>query len=179
MSVEGYPTWSRVLDVLVGLFLLGLGIWVFLYAGTASEIAVFLFLLALGFSGATRILRGITVSALSRGNRAMNMIVGVIAIILAAYVFFNPSLGVVLLLQLITVGLIFIGIVRISMGIREDIPKWAKALHLIVGVVTVGLGIVVMLFTTEGFILLAWLVAASFMANGVARITNGATGKLR
>ncbi len=107
------------------------------------------------------------------------MIVGVIAIILAAYVFFNPSLGVVLLLQLITVGLIFIGIVRISMGIREDIPKWAKALHLIVGVVTVGLGIVVMLFTTEGFILLAWLVAASFMANGVARITNGATGKLR
>lgn len=179
MSVEGYPTWSRVLDILVGLFLLGLGVWVFLYAGTASEIAIFLFLLGLGFSGATRILKGITVSALSRGNRAMNMLVGVIAVILAAYVFFNPTLGVVILLQLITVGLIFIGIVRISMGIREDIPKWAKAMHLLIGGVTIGFGIAVMLFTAEGFLLLAWLVAASFMANGVVRITNGATGKLR
>jgi uncharacterized membrane protein HdeD (DUF308 family) len=179
MSVEEYPRWSRAIDVAVGLFLLVVGAWILLFAGIASEFAVFLLLLALGLSGVARVMKGITIDSLSRGNRAMNIVVGTIAIALAMYTFVSPALGAIVLLQLITIGLILLGLVRISMGIREDLPKWARALHLMVGCLTIGLGVIVMLFTAVGFLLLAWLVAASFMADGLAKITNGATGKLR
>lgn len=180
MTVEGYPNWLRGLDILVGIFLLAAGVWVFLFIESVTGFALLIFSFTLILMGGTRIIKGVKYTTIERTNRILNVIVGVSVIVFASSVFIFPALGDVLLLRILTLSLMLIGALRLWLGFtRKEIPTWARVSQIIVGILILGLGVLIFIIPIAEFSLLVYMMAAAILSNGAVRIANGITGKLR
>ncbi len=180
MTVEGYPNWSRGLDVIVGITLLLVGAWIFIYVEVVTDIVLNIFAFAVLLMGGTRIIKGMKLETIPNRLRVLNILFGIIMILLSFTVFFYPSLGQVLLIRILTTGFVLIGIIRLWSGLtRTDIPGWAKAAQSIGGLLILGLGIVIFVIPIAVFNLLVLIVSVAILVNGAIRIVNGVTGKIR
>ncbi|MFW9849755.1 MAG: DUF308 domain-containing protein [Candidatus Thorarchaeota archaeon] len=180
MTVEGYPNWSRGLDIIVGIFLLIIGAWIFLFTDSVTDLALNIFAIALLFMGGTRIVKGVKLETLPKPLRIINVLFGIIILLLSFIVFYFSTLGQVLLIRIITIGFMLIAIIRLWSGLtRIDIPAWARAAQSIVGLLILGLGILIFIVPIAVFNLLVLIVSVVVLANGAIRIANGATGKIR
>jgi uncharacterized membrane protein HdeD (DUF308 family) len=56
------------------------------------------------------------------------------------------------------------------------LPGWARALAIVVGIVSLILGVVVLLFPTLGLLTLVFLLAIAFLFIGIDRLIAGITG---
>lgn len=96
-----------------------------------------------------------------------------IGIIVIAY----PALGIDILIILLASALIANGVLRITVaGSQDKLQGWFRILLIIIGLITIFLGIVVLVFTGYGLVTLVLLSAVSFIFNGIARIMYGLSG---
>lgn len=63
-----------------------------------------------------------------------------------------------------------------SQGSRLTLPGWARALAIVVGIVSIILGIVVLLDPALGLLTLVFLLAIAFLFIGIDRLIAGITG---
>jgi uncharacterized membrane protein HdeD (DUF308 family) len=109
-----------------------------------------------------------------KGLRIAQIVLGVIAIALSISVMAQPRAGVTLLVSLLSVTLLVLGIERVIAGIGlKDLPKSSRIGNIILGCLTIALGIIVISFPVfaAGFLILLLAIGLLFM--GIARILYG------
>lgn len=175
--MSSYPTYARVLDLLVGLALVILGSWVVIDGSLAEAIILIIFSIGLILIGLTRIVKGATMKELKSMNRAIHIVTGLLALVLAAVVLVFPAFGTGLLISVVAIGLFFTGIARILIFYSEaEMSLKTRAFHLVVGALATGIPILILIVPGLGFLTLFLFASITFIIVGAARIVSGIFG---
>ncbi len=163
------PTWLRVVQVILGILIVGLGIYDIASPGTALGTLIVLLAIGLIISACVDFMRAFLAGIISGWWRALYVITAIISLVLAALVIANPFVyGSLTLVYLLGVSLLFAGITLAALGAPGST---------IAGIITVILGIVVLVFPQLGIALAIALLAVSLIVIGVEAIVVGITGR--
>ena len=165
------PTWSRALLVIFGLVAIAASIFVLAVPGIALITLVFLLSFSLLFVGLSRIARGISLSALSKGHRVLDVLAGLLGIAIGIIVFLFPLLGLGTLVFMLAFGTMIYGIVSVAIGASlSRLTKGVRALVLLTGVLAIILSVIVLASPAVAVLTLIFLLSVSFMVNGIESI---------
>ncbi len=104
--------------------------------------------------------------------RILEIIAGIIVLILAVYILFNPNVAISLLRVLLGVGLIILGLALAIRGATSQALSTAgKILNLILGIIVLILGIAAIVYTSFGEATLIFLFAVALLLNAIGRIS--------
>lgn len=114
------PTGLRIINIVVGIVLLGLAIMIlaYQYPYFGTSVLVSWFAAALLINGVTSIVVGGFAKILKNWVRGLLVVVGVLTIISSIIVLVYPDIAVLTLILLLSLGLIWSGIDAIITGIR-------------------------------------------------------------
>ena len=165
------PTWTRALLVVFGLVAIAASIFVLAVPGIALITLVFLLSFSLLFVGLSRIARGISLSALSRGHRVLDVVAGLLGIVIGIIVFLFPLLGIGTLVFMLAFGTMIYGIVSVAIGASlSRLTKGVRALVLVAGILAILLSVIVFVSPAVAILTLIFLLSVSFMVNGIESI---------
>ena len=171
------PKYVRIIDLVLGaisLILAGLVMGVPGFAGSLVVVFLSVALVVAGFEG---IIVGALGRRLSRGQRALRLIVGVIAVGLSMVVIVFPVSALISTTVLLSIAFLFLGAGAIAKGITERyMSGWARAMYVIVGGIVLALSIPVMVFPLLGLVTLYAIMSAVLIVNGIGHIIAGITG---
>lgn len=165
------PTWSRALLVIFGLVAIAASIFVLAVPGIALLTLVIMLSVSLLFVGLSRVARGISLSALSRGHRVLDVVAGLLGIVIGIIVFLFPLLGIGTLVFMLAFGTIIYGIVSVAIGASlSRLTKGVRALVLLTGILAIILSVIVLVSPAVAILTLIFLLSVSFMVNGIESI---------
>jgi len=165
------PTWSRALLVIFGLVAIAASIFVLAVPGIALITLVFLLSFSLLFVGLSRIARGISLSALSKGHRVLDVLAGFLGIAIGIIVFLFPLLGLGTLVFMLAFGTMIYGIVSVAIGASASrLTKGVRALVVLIGILAIILSVIVLASPAVAVLTLIFLLSVSFMVNGIESI---------
>ena len=171
------PNWLRSLDIIFGLISVILSAVILDYQELAILTLIFILSLILLVIGIARIFGGIFANYLSSGMRILNVGIGIVAIILAVISLVFTDFTIQLLIYIISFALLLNGVARLLIGgFAKALPKWLRGFFVAVGLLTIGLSIVVFVYSDLGFLALVLMLSVTFMFNGIARIAQGIIG---
>ena len=99
------------------------------------------------------------------------MLVGLILIILGSWVILGGTLAEAIILLVFSIGLVLIGIARIAKGVVvKSFKSTNRAIHVITGILSIILALIVLVFPAFGVNLLISIVAIGLLITGAARI---------
>lgn len=106
--------------------------------------------------------------------RALEILVGLIAIVLGFYVIMNPAIAALTLLILLSWALIVIGIRQVVMGVMARWrPSAIRALGVVAGLLALALGFVVLAYPGLGISTLVWVLYFGLFVFGITEIGIG------
>lgn len=171
------PKYVRTIDVILGaisLILAGFVLASPAFAATLLILFISISLLVAGFEG---IIVGAAGRGLGGGQRALRLIVGVIAVGLSMAVLVLPGATVLSSVVLLSIAFLFLGAAAIGKGITEKFMSgWARAMYVIVGGIVIALSIPIVVFPGFGLVTLYAMMAAIVIVNGAGYIIAGITG---
>ena len=171
------PNWLRAFDIIFGLISVIISIVVLAFQDVAILTLIFILSLVLLVVGVARIFGGIFAIYLSGGMRALNVGIGIIAIVLGITAIVYTDFTIQLLIYIISFALLLNGVARLLIGgLAKVFPKWLRGFFVVVGLLTIGLSLVVFVFSELGFLALILMLSVTFMINGIARIVQGIIG---
>ena len=174
---EVVPKSLRVTEIILGAIALTLAGFVLASPAFAATLLLLWLSISLLFAGFEGIIVGSTGKGLSGGQRAFRLIAGVIAVGLSIAVLAFPASALLSSVVLLSIGLLFLGGAGIAKGIMEKyLSGWARAMYVIVGGMTVGLSIPVIVFPVFGLTTLYYFMATVLIINGAQYIVAGITG---
>jgi len=104
--------------------------------------------------------------------RILEIIAGIIVLVLAVYVVFNPSVTISVLRLILGIGLIILGLVLLIRGATSKILATSgKVLNVILGIIVLALGIAAIVYTNFGEAFLIFLFAIGLLLNAIGRIS--------
>ena len=110
--------------------------------------------------------------------RAMEIVVGSIALILAGLVLAFPAFAAVLVISLLSISLIFIGIEGILVGAGgKGLSRGQRAFRLGIGIVAVALSVLVLAFPAAAIISSIALLSVGLLFMGASEIAKGIANK--
>ena len=166
------------INIVVGSIIILLSIIVLFY-GTAALISLILLLaIAFLFMGIGRLFNAYSNTLLNKLSKYIKYSTGFISIIVSIAVLVitivNPSLSILILINLFGYVLIIIGVARIAVGyLMELYPIVYRVFLVIVGILTFVFAFIVLLFPILGYFILVTLVSLSLLVNGLARVLFG------
>ena len=171
------PAWLRILEIVFGILLLPVAIFVVADSGFVLTILAYTIGFGLLILGLSRVFAGIFGRYFAPWFRELNAGGGLISIILGIVILIVPQTLIGLLALLVAFALLIVGVVEIvAGGFAKHPPAWVRALIAIVGVVTVGLSVFLILDPPSAEISLAIIVAIVLIAVGLRDIVHGVTG---
>ncbi|NHJ12519.1 MAG: hypothetical protein EAX95_02530 [Candidatus Thorarchaeota archaeon] len=171
------PAWLRAIDMLVGALSIALCGFVLLGVVSSGVAILILLTVSLFMVGLARFARAAAVKAKGTPRRIINLIAGLIGIVAAILVAFNVGLPEGSLLVILGAAWMIMGIARISIGVLEnDVATWARILQVVVGLATIALTAVVILFTPAEFLAVVVFLSIAVIVNGFARASRGYVG---
>jgi uncharacterized membrane protein HdeD (DUF308 family) len=179
---EEVPMWLRALDIIIGIILVVLGIWV-IWGIIDSAILVGLVLMqALGVIliiwGIWNLIRGLLARELAMAYRALLFIAAILLIIFGAIVFALPALGEAVIALLFAVGLIIYGVIILIVGFMDkDAKGWVRGGRVILGFFLLILGVIFVFYLQTAATFLYFLLAIGLILAGFFRIIFGLSGE--
>jgi uncharacterized membrane protein HdeD (DUF308 family) len=177
MSLLKQPGWLRGLEVGAGLLSLMFAMSVFVFPALGVATLVFLLAVGLIFAG----VRSVSVAGygrLSKSMRALGAITGVLAIVLAVSVMTFPGLALLSLITLLSFGLVFYGVGRISLAYSlKATSTWLRGVIAGVGVLDVILSVAVVLLPGVALLSLVVILGLALFVSGVEMCVSGAVGR--
>lgn len=162
------PTWLRAVLVIFGLVAVAASILVLAVPGIALLTLVFLLSFSLLFVGLSRLARGISLKALSKGHRVLDVLAGLLGIALGLIAFIFPLLGLSTLVIMLAFGTMIYGIVSVAIGVSVSrFTRGVRALALLTGILAIILSIIVLVSPAVAILTLIFLLSVSFMMNGI------------
>lgn len=177
MSEIRAPGWLRALDIVFGLIAIILSVVVLVYQDLAILTMIFVLSIVLLVVGIARIFGGIFAKYLSDGMRAVNVGIGILALVLGAIALLHTDLTTQVLIYILSFALLLNGIARLVIGgFARLLPSWLRGLLTVVGLLTIILSVVVFVSPAFGELTLVLILSITFLLNGIARIASGITG---
>jgi len=103
--------------------------------------------------------------------RIVQIVAGIIVLILAAYVIFNPHLAIGLLRLLLGIALIILGIAIIARAATVKVTSMGgRIVEVILGIIILVLGVAAIVYTNFGTAVLITLFAVGLLLNAIGRI---------
>jgi uncharacterized membrane protein HdeD (DUF308 family) len=103
--------------------------------------------------------------------RILEIILGIIALILAVYLIFNPNVAIDLLRILLGIALIVLAVAAIVRGaITKSASTWGRVLSIILGIIVLVLGVAAIVYTGFGAALLVTVFAIGLLLTAIGRI---------
>lgn len=171
------PGWLRVLEILAGIFVLGIAFFVLADSSFALTVLAYTLGIGLFILGLSRIFASLYGRYFAPWFREVNAGGGLIALVLGIVVIIDPQLAIGFLALLVAFALLVVGIVEIvAAGFAKHPPVWVRGLIGVVGVLTVILSIFVIIDSSLGQLSLAFIMAITLVAVGVRDIAHGISG---
>jgi len=171
------PGWLRAVDILVGTLSIALCLLVLIGFVPSNVAILILFTLSLFMVGLARFARAAAVKAKGTARRVVNLAAGFVGIAAASLLIFNIELPEEHLLISLAVAWMIMGFARVSIGVMErDVSLWARILQVVVGLTTIALTGVVVLFSAADFSAFVLFLLIVVMANGLTRTSRGYVG---
>ncbi len=170
------PGWLRALAVILGFVAIGVGITMLVYPELGLATLVWLVFFVLIIVGIQMLALGIAAADLSGGMRALNVILGIGAIILAFVAVYYPGLTIAFQIILFAVGLLLMGAGAAVFGGAANLPKSSRALGIILAILTVVFAILVLAFPGLGAATLIVLLSFGFILAGINAVYVGFVG---
>ena len=167
MTTRPSPAWVRALEIILGIIVLVLGVYLVIYPGVAALTLGYLLGIALIIL-AIRDFITVFGKGVSGGRRAVSLIFAVIALILGVYVLAYPLGGILAVAILVGFALILLGISAASRG---------TGLGIALGIIAVILGFVVVIFPGLGITLAIILLSVALILLGLEAIAAGIAGR--
>jgi uncharacterized membrane protein HdeD (DUF308 family) len=177
MSLPKQPGWLRGLEVGAGLLSLMVAISIFVFPALGVATLVFLLAVGLIFAGA-RSVSDAEYGRLSKSVRVLGAISGALAIIMAVSVIIFPGLALLSLIVLLSFGLVFYGVGRISLAYSlKATSTGLRAMVAAVGVLDVTLSVAVVLLPGVALLSLVVILGLALFVSGVEMCVSGAAGR--
>ena len=171
------PGYVRTIDIILGAISLILAGFVLAEPAFAATLLLLFISIALLFAGFEGIIVGAAGRGLTGGQRALRLIVGIIAVGLSMGVLIFPAATIYSSIVLLSVAFLFLGGAGIAKGITEKyMSGWARAMYIAVGAIAVGLSIPVLVYPLVGLTTLYYLMATVLIVNGAGYVIAGITG---
>jgi uncharacterized membrane protein HdeD (DUF308 family) len=171
-----HSDWLRALHVLFGFLAIAASVIVIALPGIAIFTLLFILSFTLIFLGIARITHSYASKLWSKGHRALHAVAGVLAIILGFVVLLFPMLGVGTLILLLAFAMLIYGVASLLIGgaaAASVLPKWERALLVIVGALSVIFALIVIVFPAIAVLTLVVMLSVSFLLNGLQNIISG------
>ena len=170
------PGWMRALAVILGFAAIAIGIAILVWPELGLTTLVWLVFFVLIIVGMEMLALGIAASDLSGGMRALNVILGIGAIILAFVAVAYPGLTLAFQIILLAVGLMLMGAGAAFFGGSAKLTKGSRALGIILAILTIVFAILVLAFPNLGAATLIVLLSFGFILAGINGIFIGFAG---
>lgn len=167
----------RILEIIAGILLLPVAILVVVDSNFALTVLAYTIGFGLLVLGLSRVFAGIFGRYFAPWFRELNAGGGLIAIVLGIVILIVPQTLIGFLALLVAFALLIVGVVEIvAGGFARHPPARVRALIGIVGIVTVGLSVFLILDPPSAETSLAIIVAVVLVAVGVRDVVHGVTG---
>jgi uncharacterized membrane protein HdeD (DUF308 family) len=179
---EEFPVWLRAIDVIVGILLVVLGIWVIwgiinplVLIGVALMQLLGIILLIWGI---WNLIKGLLTKELVPAYRTLLFIAAILLIIFGALAFALPATAESLIALLFAVGLIIYGVIILIVGFMDKQNKdWVRILAIIFGFSLLILGIIFVFYLQTAANILYFFLAVALIIAGFVRIVYGLSGE--
>ena len=168
--------WPRIADIVLGIISIILSLVVLSQPGLALLTLVFILCFAFVAIGVSGLALGILRHDIAGWRRAIEAIFGVMVILLALVVLFDPLFGISLLISLLAIALLFHGIRDLISCVSFGGVGWLRALRAVAGVLNLIFALIVFALPAIGFVFLIILLAVSMLVSGFARLAMGIAG---
>lgn len=168
----------RTIEVLAGIISVMLSLVVIAQPGIALATLAVLFPVVLIAIGIVRVANGVrTYQVAEKTLGAGAIVAGVIAMLLALFLFAVPPLAFATLAYTLMFGLFILGIERVLAGLTvQDRSGWYRTMVMAVGLASLALAFAILIMPGLGAATLITLFAAVLAANGVENIATGIAG---
>jgi len=167
----------RALEIILGLIAIAIGVIILIYPGLAIATIIFLLGIALLLVGLFRFFWGLVARNISGGARAAAILIGLIAIAVAAIVILYPSYAAITLVVFIAIAVLIYGVGRIAIGATApQLGGGIRGLLIGTGLLMVIIGLLVLFYPGLGIAFLAVLLSIAFLFIGIESIAAGAVG---
>jgi uncharacterized membrane protein HdeD (DUF308 family) len=178
VAIEKMPGWTRAAEIVLGLVSLVAGIWVLAYPGLAVLSLILLLSIGLIFLGWRDVVVGVMGKFLPTWLRAADIVFGILAFVLSVVVIFSPSVAVTTLVVLLYFALFVRGVAALSMaGAAKMLPPRLRAASAAVGVLSIVLALVFLVFPGLAIGTLIFLLSIGLLFVGVEAIAAGVIGR--
>ena len=178
VAVEKMPSWTRALEIVLGIVSLIAGIWVLIYPGIAVLTLILLLSIGLIFLGWRDVAIGVMGKMLPTWLRAANIILGILTFVLSVLVIVSPGLGQLTLILILYIALFVRGVAGISMGAAAKMFSTPlRAASIAVGVLAIILAIIDLAVPTVGIATLIFLFSFALVFTGIEAIAVGIIGR--
>ncbi|MHA1409754.1 MAG: DUF308 domain-containing protein [Candidatus Odinarchaeia archaeon] len=179
MSTIDMPTSERALNIIVGSFAILIAILVLVFPSITVSIIFLLLLIAIIVLSIGGIIRGATGKGrLSNNERALNITLGVIGLILGILGIVYLNITVTIVIYIMAAGLLIYGIgMMVTAAISSEQSKGMRTLTGILGAIAFILSFFVFIYPSVGVAILIIILAIALIVIGVQRIIFGAVGK--
>jgi uncharacterized membrane protein HdeD (DUF308 family) len=170
MSKEKAVGLLRALDVVLVSLAIALSILVLVYPQPAVLTLIFTLSIALLVVGIAEMLAGMLAKYLSGGLRALRVGAGLLVLWVASMALGYPPVSIRVLINLLSFGQLINGITGAAIGsFAKTLTKRLRILLVLGGLLTIIVSIFIFVHPTLGSLALVYLLAISFLLNGVAK----------
>ena len=111
-------------------------------------------------------------------HTGLRLAIGALSIVVGILVVARPVNTLLFVAVLFGIQLIILGIVRIALAASvSGLPRWLKILSVVLGILTIIAGVICFARPQASLVILAILLAAGWIADGVADLARGFTGQ--
>jgi uncharacterized membrane protein HdeD (DUF308 family) len=183
MSEMEVPMWLRALDVLIGIIMVVLGIWVIwaiINPLVLPGIAIFQLLgVILIIWGIWNLIKAFLTKEVGMAWRVLLIIAAILLIVFGGLAFAHPLLAENLIALLFAIGLIIYGVIILVVGFMDKESKgWVRGLGMILGIFLLVLGIIFIFELQIAAAILYFFLAIALLIGGFVRIVFGLSGEV-
>jgi uncharacterized membrane protein HdeD (DUF308 family) len=177
MAERAHPAWLRILEIVIGIIVLVLAVYLIFNPNVAIDLLRIILGVGLIVLGLVEIVRGATSKVMGRWGRVLSIILGIIVLVLGVAAIVYTSFGSALLVTIFALGLLLNAIGRIEFAgyaTGAGLPGWLRGASFALGIIALIIAIAVIVFPGIGFALLVVLVALALLLLGIELIISGA-----
>ena len=176
-EVQKFPTWLRILQFVTGGIAIALSGYVIANPITTTGFFVVFLGISLLVVGISSMLNGFFHGTASKGNRVIEIIIGIVAIIGGFFTLAHPIAALASLVWFTSLFVLIFGAGLVATGIaRRDQSKGARIAKIIIGIIVVILSGILLEYPGVTLSMMLILLSINLFIQGIDRIISGAIG---
>jgi uncharacterized membrane protein HdeD (DUF308 family) len=177
MAEKATPMWARLLEVILGIIVLVLAVYVLFHTGAAVNTLRLLLGIGVLILGLIMLIRGASSKVLSGTGRVVNIILGIIFLAVGVAAIVYSSFGTTLVILVFAFGLLLNALGRLQFAgysMATGMPSSVRWANIILGVIAFLLAIYAVVDNTFATNFLGLLVALVLFLFGIQLVIAGA-----